>query len=154
VKSLRNYSIEIYGVTRSGERGWKEYVGIYPNIKVHPGEISIDEALDLMKRSKIVLNSVPSFQNGSHERVLNGFLTGCMPVTNDNSFWREYFEEGELIFYKHGEWEKINESVATYLNDKQLRHSSVINGQKVVLENHTWDQRADRFIQFFNSEYF
>lgn len=126
---------------------WATYLGSNPNIVIHP-PVSYAESFDVMRQSKICLNSMPFFKYGSHERIFNALACGALPLTMDNLFVREAFEiDQELIVYTPGQWEKANEQVKTYLNNEGLREALVEKGFKKVMQQHTWDNRAKELLE-------
>lgn len=143
VKSIKDAKVDIYGSTDEGSRGWKECLGNkHPNITCHPS-IPFQQALEVMKESKIVLNSYPWVKYGAHERLFSGIACGALPITTENAFLKETFTDGkDIAFYRYGKLDQVNDLVNQYLKDENKRVQSVEKGQKVILKHHTWDNRV------------
>ena len=142
VKGIKDAKVDIFG---SGDTkdSWKKYLGANAkNIVLHD-PVPYERALDIMKDSKIVLNSCPWIKNGGHERIFAGLACGALVITNENIYMRENFRDGESIaFYRHKHWDKVNDQVNSYLADEDKRREVVHKGKDLVMKNHTWDNRA------------
>lgn len=147
IRSIKGATVHVFGGPgwREGPviRGWfKELAGM-PNVVIHPA-IPFAESLNIIKQSKICLNSMPFFKDGSHERILTALGGGALPLTTENRWVRENFVEGEeVLFYRSGHWQEADEVVNRYLADPNLRVEAAMRGQQKVLQHHTWDQRVD-----------
>lgn len=125
---------------------WTTYLGSRTNITIHP-PISYAASFDVMKQSKICLNSMPFFKYGSHERIFNALACGALPLTMDNLYVREAFVPGkDLITYLPGQWSAINDQVNQILGNDSLRQEMINAGRQKVLEQHTWDNRAQELL--------
>jgi spore maturation protein CgeB len=128
-------------------RGWEEYLKDFPNAHVH-SPVDFTMAMTLMRRSKIYLNSMPFFKDGSHERILAALACGALPVTSDSRWVRENFVDGEdIIIYTADERDSIGERIAPLLADEERRRVMVARGRQKVLQHHTWDQRASAALE-------
>ncbi len=143
LKGIKDAQVHVFG---AGAEGWKKHLGQSRNILTHDA-VSYDQALKLMRQSKVVLNSCPTIKNGAHERIFAGIASGAAVVTNDNLYMHDNFKHGDsILFYHHGRWEEINREINAYLHDEEKRLVLVKNGQKIVHEGHTWDHRAATLI--------
>lgn len=142
LKAIRDARVDVYGSSVHAMT-WDKYFGKhYPNITFHPG-VPYEEALNIMKESKIVLNSCAWIKNGGHERIFSGLCCGALVVTNKNVFMREHFTDGrDIAFYRYGHWDEVNNKVNAYLADPLLLEQVVERGRENVLRGHTWDHRA------------
>lgn len=150
ISSIKDAQIHLYGGTGFDSkefpvRGWAQILQDQPNVSFYPG-IRFTETIDLMRNSKIVLNSMPFFKNGTHERVFNSLALGALPLTNKNIWFNEHFEDGkELVFY---DLPKVNDQVNDLLANEEKRKEIVREGCKKVLRDHIWDRRADQIINW------
>lgn len=146
VKSIKDAKVDIFGsVDDAG--GWKKYLGDRRNIVIHD-PVPFEQALSIMKHSKIVLNSCPWISFGGHERIFAGLACGALVLTNENAFLKNEFKDSESIaFYHHGRWDKANHRVNEYLQDESKRESIVKKGREIVMKRHTWNHRAAQLIK-------
>lgn len=146
LQNITEAKVDVFG-SSEGTRGWKKYLDKKRNIVIHD-PIPFEQALDIMKHTKILLNSVPSIHEGAHERIFSGIACGALVLSNENPYLRKQFIDGEsLAFYLPGHYENANRRVNEYLADQAKREHVVHKGQQVVAKSHTWDHRAAQLIQ-------
>lgn len=150
VRSITGRTIHIFGEPSWNNPlqnvSWPSYFSQQDNIVFHPA-VSYADSFAIMRQSKICLNSNPFFKHGSHERILNALSCGAVPLTTHNGFVEEYFTVGEdLLTYKLGHWDKVNEAVENLLGNEKERVGMVIKGKEKVLKEHTWDVRAKQLL--------
>lgn len=151
VRSVRDAHVHVFGMLNTDapvfKRGWKHYMGSKKNVTIH-SDVNFNEALNILKKSKICLNSVPSFKNGTHERVFSGLACGSLPLASHSIYLEEQFVPNkELLFYQPGKWDTVSETVSTYLADEGKRADAVAKGRKKVMQHHTWDNRVEQLLQ-------
>lgn len=150
IRSIKDAPVHVFGELVTDhpacKLGWKDYLGKQRNVTIHPS-VSFSESLQILGKSKICLNSMPFFRNGSHERVLASFACGALPITSDSLYWREQFATDELVIYPPGNWSVINGTVNDLLANKTKRESMVKRGRTKVMQKHTWDERVDQLMQ-------
>jgi len=130
--------IDFYGVL-----GWdRNPFEMYKNFRVH-NSVDFNEMLSLMGNSKFVLNVLPNFKNGSHERIFTSMLQGAISVTDKNQYLENQFnDEEDIIFYTWDKIELLPEKIKDILEDEDNRNYIALNGMKKANEKHTWLQRA------------
>lgn len=150
IRSIKDAQVHVFGATcwrPEAVRGWSQALAGQPNVVVHPA-IPFKESLEILKRSKICLNSMPFFKNGTHERIFTGLACGCLPVTTENLWVRDNFVENEeLVLYQQSNRSHINDKINYYLADETERRRVVMQGHAKVMRDHTWDQRAEQLLQ-------
>ncbi len=130
VKALKGFDVHIWG-----EGPWQKYC---PEAICHPS-LSFVEALEVMKRAKIVLNSSLRFKHGSHERIFHGIMCGALVMTGESSYVAEHFcDEESLLTYSYGKWDEAREKLAAVSNREEI----VAKGRAIVEREHTWEARA------------
>ena len=114
----------------------------HPNL-VLGGKVLAPEVLPLMYHSKIVLNTMTWFKDGSHDRVFNGMLAGAVAVSDSSAYMKEQFvnhEEVELFELEEiGELPAIVEELLGNLTQAQRIADA---GREKAMKEHTWEQRA------------
>lgn len=151
VRAFKNYPVHIFGSTShdhpSYKRGWHHYLQDCPHATIHP-PVSYDAVPDLLQRSKIALNSMLFFRDGSHERALDSLACGCLPLCSYSLWLKEQFSCGqELLLYPPQGYEAAVEQVADLLNNEQKRALLAESGKEKVLKHHTWLARAKDVIE-------
>lgn len=125
----------------ANQRGWDYYLGDSSQVTLHP-PVGYEEMGALLRKSKICLNSVISFRNGCHERVIEGMLYGAIPLSS-SSFWlEEQFVAGEeLLLYRQGEEKVQAQRAEALIADAEAWQQMAQRGQDKVLAYHTWDAK-------------
>lgn len=111
---------------------------------VHGFNASFLESLQLMRRSKVVINVAQKFPHGSHERVWYGMANGAALITNYSSFVAESFTHGENILF----YEDPNEVGAlVHQALTRSRHRDIAAAAlPIYAGSHTWMERAERIL--------
>lgn len=147
IQSIKNAKVHVFGTLAEDEPtmllGWDHYLSDCKNVTVHP-PVSFQEGLEILKQSKIVLNSMPFFKHGTHERVFSALACGAVPITTNTPFWKENFAEGkELLLYRNNQLQEVDVVIQEILANEPLRAAIAEQGALNVEENHTWDQRVE-----------
>lgn len=150
IRSIKNANVHIFGElaidNAVGVLGWDNYLASCPNVTIHPSTL-FGEGLEVIKRSKIILNSMPFFRDGTHERIFTGLACGCLPITSESKYLREQFIEGEnLLFYHANKRDDVNGMIDDLLSNEEKRHEMAAKGREVVMQRHTWDQRVEELM--------
>ena len=117
----------------------------YPNIDCH-APISLEEGIALMEDSKIVLNQFAWFKDGCCERIFNTMLQKAVCVTDDSSYLREQFTDGEdIVFYSLNALNKLPELVSGLLQDPVRMQRIADRGYDNASAHHTWAHCAAEF---------
>lgn len=88
-KTMIEYALKSKRKIDIFENGWNLYE--YKNeVNLHK-EITYNKAIEVMANSKIVLNNMPLFFNGSHERKFTSMQCGAVCITNNNQYLNNIF---------------------------------------------------------------
>lgn len=144
--AIKNHPIHIFGASID-QKGWKDFASTRPNLIVHD-PLEYDEAVKVMKQSKIVLNSSLKNQYGAHERVFAGPACGAVAVTNDNEYLRKNFTDGkDIILFQRNHWNALKQQIDLVLADESHRQKMAEAARKNVMSNHTWDHRVKQLLK-------
>lgn len=154
IRSIHSHEVHIFGGTGFQEpqegRSWQELLKGKKNIIFH-NATSYTDSLQVLKHSKISLNSAPFFKNGTHERIFASLMAGALPITNNNIWVEENFTDGvDILTFDRNHFEEVDSKISKYLNDENLRCDVVKAGQKKVLQHHTWDNRAQDILNLMD----
>lgn len=146
IKAIEDAKVDIFG-SADGLTGWQKYLGHKRNVTIHD-PVPFSQALEIMKQTKILLNSCPWINNGAHERIFAGLASGALVITNENKYLSEQFQDGKsIVFYHPNRWDKANHRINEYLANDTKRNQVVEQGQKIVMQAHTWDHRAAQLVK-------
>lgn len=142
-------NVTVYGA------GWdKCSLASHPNL-IYGGKIPAIEILEIMKDTKIVLNTMTWFKDGTHERVFNGMLAGAVAVTDKSEYMLETFcgieriadkeyntDKAHLAFFELEELKKLPDKVLYLLENLGQAQEIANRGYQKAKKEHTWDVRA------------
>lgn len=121
----------------------------HPNL-ILCGKVLAPEVLPLMYHSKIVLNTMTWFKDGSHDRVFNGMLSGAVVVSDSSRYMKEQFENHrEIEMFELEEIGELPAIVEDLLNDLPRAQKIADAGRKKAMRYHTWEQRASEIERTF-----
>lgn len=151
IRSIKDVPVHVFGELSPdnavGILGWAPYLAAQKNVTVHPS-VPFSEALQIMKQSKIVLNSMPFFRDGTHERVFTALACGCLSITSESIYLREHFRDGEgVVFYSAKHRSDVNAFINDLLKHEHKRQESAAHGRGKVLLHHTWDVRVGELLE-------
>lgn len=143
VKILVNNGIhvDVYGA------GWEE-ADFYNNshFKFH-GSVLQEECLNQMLDSKIVLNIMPWFKDGIHDRVINSMLAGAVCVTDGSQYLKEEFEEDkEYIGFHLNHMEMLPSMINELLDDTDRMQSICDTVYEKARKHHIWSRRMKNIL--------
>lgn len=127
---------------------WEHFQCEHPeNLRIH-NRIDYTEAMEVMCNSKIVLNPLPLFTNGSHERVFTSMLCGAVCVSEQNTYLSEEFAHGEnLAFFQMQNLLQLPDIINTILSHPEKAASIAAKGHALAKEKHTWENRAEEILE-------
>lgn len=151
IRSIKNAQVHVFGDLATdnavGILSWSQYLASQANVVVCPPTL-FGEGMEILKRSKIVLNSMPFFRDGSHERIFTGLACGCLPITSESLYLREQFTEGkDLLFYQSKKKDAVNAMIDDLLSHEKKREDMAAHGREIVIKKHTWDQRVEELVR-------
>lgn len=115
-----------------------------PNVD-YGGMITPEEVLEEMEHSKIVLNTLPWFKDGSHERVFNGMLRGCVVFSETSAYLEETLPDNtwESFSLTPEELSVIPKRINNLLEDEARAQEIANAGYQLAMKEHTWQARAE-----------
>ena len=141
LNSIEDHLIHVFG-SSVDVADWSKLLQNKKNIIIHP-PVPYEKSIEIMKQSKIVLNSSLKNKRGAHERVFTAAACGAVVVTNDNPFMAENFSRGvDMLLYRRTKMSQLNEDISKLLGNEKKREEMARRGCKKVKEAHTWDHRA------------
>ena len=97
----------------------------------------------IFQQSKFVLNCMPMFKHGLHERILYAIANGASIITQENGILPSLFKDGEgIYYYDPSNYKGVNDQIKKALSNEPLRLQHAIHARTYIRENHTWDHRV------------
>ena len=133
--------IHIYG------KGYDRQLYRFKNV-TFGGEADLQQAIGLMKQSRVVLNINANFGAGSHERPLTALLAGAVGATDYSRFYAAHFVEGrEIAIYRWKSLEVDLASIGALSENPAAALDMVRAGQPKVAAEHRWSNRVDSILK-------
>lgn len=149
IKSIKEHSVTVYGVPRY-KNGWEEIFKGQKNVTVK-GSVPYEKTIDLMAKSRVVLNSSPHMRYGIHERVFYSLLMGTPCISNKGPVLSKNFGEDAGIFtYSNSSKEPIDALIDRALN---CPVKALQNGREKVLKEYTWDTWFKKYLRSLPDAY-
>lgn len=131
-------SLELYG------EGWSgcDWIKL-PNVH-YGGRVTPEEILSMMEDSKIVLNTLPWFKDGSHERVFNAMLCGAVAVSETSGYLEETLPPDAWVSFDLSEksLSALPQRIVALLSDEARLQEIAFRGHGLAAAEHTWKARA------------
>ncbi|MDE6926153.1 MAG: glycosyltransferase [Acetatifactor sp.] len=130
--------LELYG------DGWEKCDWIrLPNVH-YGGRVTPEKILERMEDSKIVLNTLPWFRDGSHERVFNAMLCGAVAVSETSRYLEEVLAPDTWVSFDLSDESisALSGEINNLLADENRLQQIASAGQELALSSHTWRARA------------
>ena len=138
------YDIRIYG------NGWDCVETLAPYCRGHLPYSLIPKAYH---GAKIALDDATAStkETGSvNSRVFDALAAGCLVLTNNETGAKETFD-GKLPVFRNRE--ELEALLKQYLENGNTRLEKVKELQRFVLENHTYEIRAEKLISLVNARH-
>jgi spore maturation protein CgeB len=127
------YKFKLYGKNWDNSEKFKEY---------YHGFVNYTNLPEVYASTKLVIDDANNAtkQYGSvNSRVYDALAAGAMVITNGKAGAEEIFN-GELPVFSSKD--ELNELINHYLKNEEERIMKIKRLQKIVLENHSYDNRA------------
>ncbi|MCL2252832.1 MAG: glycosyltransferase [Lachnospiraceae bacterium] len=136
--------VEIYG------EQWDEIEKKhYTNISIHK-RVSSQECVDLVCNSKLVLNFMPWFKDGSHERIYIAMLNEAICISDRSKYLEEKFTHGkDIVFFDYGDLQGLAEDIKYLLANDDIAQQIAAAGC-LSAGNSEW---KNRLINIINEDF-
>lgn len=131
--------------------GWEEFDTDYPENLIRHDAMDMEHLLEEITDSKIVLNIMPLFPDGSHERIFLTMCAGSVCFTDKNPYLEECFDDKkELFFYSLDNLDLLAEQVKAILNGEYPVNDMLNHALSLVTKQHGWQTRADEILTYID----
>lgn len=138
--------IHIFGYKKY-EESWKKALKSKKRLFFHP-DVPYTELPAVMQRAKVVLNSMPTIKRGLHERILLALSQGASVLSNENSITTRFFPEPLAhLALLPPDYSAANALLEAAFKDEEARLSQVLKTHETILQQHTWDVRAQMLLK-------
>lgn len=103
-----------------------------------------------MEKSKLSLNIMSWHKGGFTERMANIMLAGAVLVTDDTTYLMGKYTDEDLLTFSLEEREKLPDKIKYLFDHEEYRKIIAQNGKQKTLLQHTWDKRAEQFLDILD----
>ncbi|CAN5270626.1 glycosyltransferase [soil metagenome] len=127
-------------VTICGDN-WKDQLYRFKNVD-YLGPQPMTRVVELMRQSRVVLNTNGNFGAGSHERPFTTLLSGALPFTDVSRYYEQVFEDGrDIAMFR---WQDLTAGLNRLrglIDNPEEAWPMVQRGKDKAMAHHTWDAR-------------
>lgn len=133
---------------------WKNYRGRgAENLITHP-KVMAKESLQVWSQAKIGLNIMNGHKAGMTERIANIMLCGACCVSDETSYLREHFKDGEnIVLFRADRTEQMVERIQYLLQHDEERERIAGAGREKAMQGHLWRNRAEKLLELIEGEW-
>lgn len=121
-------------------RGWENHKKAgFKNMHILSDRVSFRESLRFMADSRINLNVMPWFKDGTHDRIFNTLLRDSLPLTDSSLYLKDHFTDHSSIeFYDLYHIDKLPSIIEALLKHPDNTQRIIKAGKQIVIEKFTW----------------
>jgi|GEM_PF-199564 hypothetical protein len=134
-------------------RGWENYPN-FSNKSFHhiSQRVAFASSLDYIANSKVNINIMPWYKDGTHDRVLNTLLRNSVPLTDPSLYMKEHFNDKESIFYYElDKLDRLPTTLVDILSSPSESKSVIEHGKTIVMKNYTLSSIVNELIKASNA---
>jgi hypothetical protein len=131
--------------------GWEPHLYRFKNATYH-GEVPMTRMVDLMRQTRVVLNTNGNFGAGSHERPFSASLAGAATFSDISRYYLEEFTPGENI--ELFSWLDLPGAMAqlqALISDPERCRRYARSAKALTLARHTWDAQIPALLDAVSS---
>lgn len=149
VEAILNAGIQLHVFGDS----WRNYKGNgQENLIIHP-KVMAEEALQIWAQAKIGLNIMNGHKAGMTERIANIMLSGACCLSDETSYLKEYFMDGEdIALFRADYLDGLVDKIRYLLQNDEVRERIASNGKEKALREHTWRKRTEELLELIHKE--
>lgn len=126
--------------------GWDALAQLNENIHLM-GTITAAECVEKACEAKVVLNSMPWFKDGFHDRVANAMLNRAVCVTDPTEYTLQRYTDGEdILYYSLNHMDELPGIVSSILNDPDRAERIIDHAYRKAQLTETWQNRGMEYL--------
>lgn len=115
--------------------------------------IPFEETIPLMADAKIVLNVMPWFKGGVHDRVYSAMLNHAVSLTDSSEYMdMTLTDEENVLLFSLENLQELPKKIKWYLNEPEQLRKIAENGYYYAKETQTWQCRAKQMIEMIEGD--
>ena len=132
--------------------GWDEYETSYRRYLTVREPVGYSLSLEMILHAKMLLNILPNFKGGIHDRVLSAMINRSISVTDTSTYLKREFTDGrDLIFYELNHMDALPGRITEILENPDLGNQISEQGYQKAANGFTWDVRMEEFLKILEN---
>lgn len=135
--------------------GWEQILSDLPDsthLKLH-GSVCYEETKYIMSNSRILVNDMPPYYEGSHERIFAAMQCGTVVATDRSTYLEECFtDDKDILFYDMKDIGTLASRIKALIED-HIKAESIIASSLQSASYHTWASRAASILEITDMIY-
>jgi hypothetical protein len=128
-------------------KGWGPLCERYPSFS-YLGEGSFEETLELLRRTRVVINVNNGFVSGGHERIFAAMAAGAAVFSETSLFYDEVFVDGEdMVMFKTPVQPDVAGRLERLAGDLDFGARVAASGYAKTRTHHMWANRAAEIVE-------
>jgi hypothetical protein len=128
-------------------KGWDALCERYRSFS-YLGEGSFEETLELLRRTRVVINVNNGFVSGGHERVFAAMAAGAAVFSERSFFYDEVFVDGEdMVMFTTPAQPEVAARLQHLVGDLDFGARVAANGHAKTRAHHMWINRATEIVE-------
>ncbi|MBO4912054.1 MAG: hypothetical protein J5504_04945 [Butyrivibrio sp.] len=125
--------------------GMDRLLNAFPeNRAIYHGSVPFSSIPEIYSDAKIVINIMPMFKNGCHDRIPFAMLQGSAVLTDRSKYIDDTFPDCVYTYSYDG---TIADTIKNILSDEKKLSETAFRGREYALNNMTWECYAKKLLQ-------
>lgn len=126
---------------------WEEFRSPYSKYLTIKEPIGYALSIEMNLHAKMILNILPNFKAGIHDRVLTAMVNKSISVTDTSTYLQNHFEdEKDIVYYQLEQLDLLPEKILKIQKDISLAEKISESGYQKVVDRFSWDRRVEEFL--------
>ena len=96
----------------------------------------------------MVLNHIPTYQTGMHERIFTTMMCGAICLTNDFPIVHDEFTDSEnILLFSDNQLQSFADKINYIQASPNLARDIAHKGNLIANEHHTWSNNVDEILR-------
>jgi hypothetical protein len=127
--------------------GWEPHLHRFKAATYH-GAVDMTRMIELMRRSRVVLNTNGNFGAGSHERPFSAALAGAATFSDFSRYYAAEFQPGENIeLFSWLDLPGAMDRLRALSTDPERCWRFARSAKRLTLAKHTWDRQVPDILE-------
>lgn len=131
---------------------WEYFQSPYSKYLTIREQVSYKLSLEMILHAKMLLNILPNFKAGIHDRVLSAMYNKSVSITDTSTYLTERFEDGkDIIFYDMDHVDRFPDRILQLQKDVPYMEEIAEHGYQKAASDFTWEKRMQELVKIISN---